>query len=360
MQVEVEGSGTSGRLVELASGVDAVYLSGRASLPTELLERLGRSRELAESGECSVPFDLGGCGFMLRPYGLGRYRFRLDHPNGVVGITPSRNLPAIRVQPRAELIHGEGPVATVLFFADLLENAVGPLLLSVSRLDLHADFQGWELSGDDRHRFVCRGRERDTYEEGEDFTGFVFGKRATGTISARVYDKTIEVNKKGSDYWPEIWGASFDPARPVLRVEFEIGRAALREYGVEGPDEVLAVPGAIWANLTDEWLTYRLPIADSTKSRWPIASEWRVVQRASIRQNEIGLERTTEGKRVGDLRRQMPRLVGELTSFGAVVGTDTLPDTVIRLAREVRRYEVRSGVTFQARVRKKRAEAGRA
>lgn len=359
MQVAVDGRRFGGRLTELASGVDALYLSGKANLPAAVLDRLDAARRLAEESEAPVPFDLGGVGFALAPHGLGRYRYHLDHAQGKVGISPSTSLPAIRIQPRAELIHGVGPVGTVRFFADLLEAEVGPLQLTVSRIDLFADFQGWDLRGNDRHRFVCRGRTLGTYEADEKFTGFVFGKRSTNTIAARIYDKTTQAQKEGIDYWPEIWGEAFTPALPVHRVEFEIGRSGLRQYGVAGPDEALAVCGAIWANVTEEWLTYRLPTADTTKARWPIAQEWQDVQRASIRQKSIGLDRTTEGKRLGSLRTLMPALVGYLVSGGALTGADTLEETFERLGPEVVQYGRRRQISFEDRIIARRAEIAR-
>jgi sugar/nucleoside kinase (ribokinase family) len=55
------------QIVELASGVDALYLSGRTILPGALLERLEHARRLAEATSCPVPLDLGDETFGLAP-----------------------------------------------------------------------------------------------------------------------------------------------------------------------------------------------------------------------------------------------------------------------------------------------------
>ena len=72
----------------------------------------------------------------------------LSIPNGLVGITKSEHLPAFRVQPRAEFIHGEGCGAVLDFFDDVcaLFTASG-VTWSLSRLDLFCDLQGWDLAG---------------------------------------------------------------------------------------------------------------------------------------------------------------------------------------------------------------------
>lgn len=61
--------------------------------------------------------------------------------------------------------------------------------LSVSRIDIYADFEGWRLVADDRHRFSCRSASVRTFEDDGRLTGFEFGRRSTKTVSARIYDK---------------------------------------------------------------------------------------------------------------------------------------------------------------------------
>jgi len=158
------------RLVELASGVDALYLSGRGSLAGEFLERLERAKSRAlDLGEV-LPFDLRGVEFGLVPHGWGRYSYRLSHEFGLLGFSPSEHLPPVRVQPRAELLAGLGPEGVVDTFADLLRS-VGEILFTVSRVDLFADFLGWRLRSKDRTRFVSRAQTRTTFEENGALTG---------------------------------------------------------------------------------------------------------------------------------------------------------------------------------------------
>lgn len=354
--VRTTASTTANSLIELSSGVDALYLSGRAALPVDLLEYLEEERELARSGNTPRIVDLARAQLLLRPHGFGRYRYCLRHEHAQIGLTPSQHLPAIRVQLRAEYLHPVGPAVATEWCHELLEPAVGPIRFTVARLDLYADFQGWELTGDDRHRFLLRGRERDTYEDGQDLTGFVFGRRTTNTVLARIYDKQRDVARTGADYWHSVWGARYDPNRPVHRVEFELGRTGLREYGVQTPADAVEAAGALWASLTETWLTYRSPTDDATRSRWPVAAEWRSVQRASIRGGAASIERVREGRREGSLRRLMPRLVGELVSFAVIVGTEQLSATLLELVPAIHELEQTRGVRFHEKVAARRRE----
>jgi hypothetical protein len=344
------------KLVELASGVDALYLSGRASLPTRYIGYLTDLRLRSEETDDGIPCQLGGEEFRLAPYAFGKHRFCLIHPFGRVGLTPSDKLPAIRIQPRAEFLHGAGAMGVVEFFRSILEEEFGPTMLTVSRIDLHSDWQGWVLGGNDRHRFVCRASDLATYEASESFNGFQFGKRSSGTIGARIYDKTAELLKSGSAYWFDIWGAEFNRGLPVLRVEFELGRTALRQYGLETPEDVLAATGALWVNLTNAWLSFRTSTQDSTKSRWPVAPEWLQVCRARISDGAYGIERMYAGKCRGELRKLAPALVGYLATVAALADTDSLEVSLVVLRRLVQWYGQVTETSFEQRAIRKRIE----
>src|ERR1700727_131034 len=108
MRPDVEDrSVADGGLVELASGVDALYLSGRAALPETFLDRLEEARIPAEGGG-SVGVEVGRVPLRLEPYAWGKYRYSLTHPYGRIGFTGSKRLPPILIQPRAEFLHGAG------------------------------------------------------------------------------------------------------------------------------------------------------------------------------------------------------------------------------------------------------------
>ncbi len=85
---------------ELASGVDALYLSGNGYLSKGFLARLDEERMFADRASRPVPFELGDLVLGLAPHGWGKYRFCLDHETGRIGFSASRRLPPVRIQPR--------------------------------------------------------------------------------------------------------------------------------------------------------------------------------------------------------------------------------------------------------------------
>ena len=338
---------------EVASGVDALYMSGRVEIPVAVVERLQLAREVAEEAEGPVGIEFGGVDFEIQPRGLRRHKYRLEHEFGIVAFTTSEKLPAVLIQPRAEFLHRVGPSGVVQFYRNVIERETGTLELAASRLDLYIDVQGWDVSVDDRHLFVRRAKAVAGHEASDDFNGLAFGARATNTVYSRIYDKTIETQKKGGHYVEQTWGPAYDPSLHVKRVEFQMGRKGLRHYGIDTPEEAIRSARGLWRNLTVEWLSFRVATADSNRSRWPIAPEWQVVQEASMAHGAIGLSRMVNDHVMADLKALRPGLNGYVTSVAAIKGGRSVSDAMALVAEEIQRYEVDTGRRFETQVAEK-------
>jgi hypothetical protein len=288
--------------------------------------------------------------------GINKYAYALDHPHGVIACTPSRSLPPIFVQPRASFIHAVGIESALEWFVELLESIAGPVRWNVNRVDLFVDTQGWGLNTDDRGQFVCRSRDLGVHERDAAMTGLTFGSGKS--VMARIYDKTEESRKKGTDWWPSVWGEAYDSSSRVLRVEFQVRRQVITQVGLSAPNEVLGELPSLWAYLTDRWLTYRSASADQTRSRWPLAAEWEQIQQASLRGSAIGLDRVYEQGRAGSIRKLLPALQGYLVSAGTLLGADSLDSTLARVGRLLQLEEERTGMTFDDRLSSRSVELG--
>lgn len=346
----------------VASGVDALYLSGRGELVDGVLGELAEKRDRTATA-LPATMDLGPLPFTVSGRAFGKYRYCLENPIGRVGLSPSEHLPALRVQPRSKFLHGVGPTRAVAVFADLLAPICHDLRFSVSRVDLYADVTNFPLTMADRERFVCRADSRRSYERAGQCTGFDFGARGRGSLHGRVYDKLTDVARTGHDWWVEIWndrpGRPFDASRGVIRIELEFPRKVLTDFDLDTPEQVLAGRSSLWKYGTADWLTLRIPTADSNRSRWPLDPLWPLVQTAPLGGTVIGLERLTARARSGSLRRLTPGLVGYLAGFAALVEANAIGDTVEALEEHVRNDEIVRGVSFAERIERRRLDGGR-
>lgn len=342
--------------IELASGIDALYLSGRADLSSGLLDELDRLKTQAVEDEAAVDWQLGGYPVKVLGRAFGKYRFAVKHELALIGFTPSDTLPAIRVQPTSLAIHALGPDLTVLWVRNVLDAMGVEAHLHVARLDLHADWQSLWIDAEERSHFVGYANRRALYEVDEELSGLNIGTRG-GAIYARIYDKTRELEGKGDDWWLDIWGAAHDPGQHVLRIEFEFSRDGLREFGADTPEDVFELVGPLWAYATGSWLSLRTPTSDETRSRWPLDPRWAAVQRAALAGNSLPADRIRAGESAGTLRQLMPQLVGYLTAAAVPLGTSDLHDTFRALVPYITAYGHQTGLTFAERVDDKRRRA---
>lgn len=71
---------------ELASGVDALYLSGHGAVHPDVLTELAHQRDLAEI-RLPATYCLGSLPFAVAAHGWGKYHYCLDHPIGRIGMS---------------------------------------------------------------------------------------------------------------------------------------------------------------------------------------------------------------------------------------------------------------------------------
>ncbi len=244
------------------------------------------------------------------------------------------------------------------WFRELLEAECNAIQFTVSRIDLHADWQGWDLKGEHRSHFVCRSDDLVLYEFDDLLTGFAFGNRKNKTIYARIYDKTREMRKTGAAYLEDRWGEKFDPEKPVLRLEFEFGRQGLAEFDIRSPEEAIEASGALWSYATEKWLSLRVPTADSTRSRWPVAPEWDRIRRATLADSGLGLQRVYDGYRRGKSGKLVPFLIGYVVSYAAFFGIDTAEEACERLVDVIEGSCSARGLSFTKRVHARRRALG--
>lgn len=197
-------------------------------------------------------------------------------------------LPAALVQMHSAFLHSMGidPALDQVERLLRLDLFAWPFTEGVSRIDVHADLQGWELRTADLDRFVGYGRHRRAFEEnrqvfqsGTKLAGFMFGKDA---MVARIYDKTAQVRKQGLSWLPDLWGEGYDPSLPVWRVEFQFRREALADFQTKTVDEVIASVQDFWHYATANWLSLRVPTGDARRRRWPVDPAWEEVRAIRI------------------------------------------------------------------------------
>lgn len=246
----------------VAHGIDTLHVSVWCHIADTVRSRLAALRDQAEAS--GVVIGSGDLRWTLAPHGRrGGYRYLLEGPACSIAIR-GRDLEdqaSVFVELRSAWLWRYGPRRCM---AELLRvlRAWGPSSqewpprVTVARVDLAADVQGWAPSGEELTAplglapvWVSRTVARTRYAEpvkagtrakdlgadalhlrGRRFTGYSFG---SGDLLCRIYDKIAEVKKSGKRWIGAVWEAGgADPAEGVWRVEFQLRGDAIRELVV--------------------------------------------------------------------------------------------------------------------------------
>lgn len=307
---------------ELLSGIDSLDLTCKMPAPRALLADLAELK--AEAGgdrRQVVPFEVGEAVFRVAPAGFGAWwPFRLDHAFGQLGVGEAANRPAWRVSLSAEALHCEGAAAVVTFWRSIIEALTGaPVLLMASRLDVHADFAGLDISEADRAGFVCRSSRQSVEVEAGALQTLYFGKG--GQVTVRLYDKLAEVQThKTGGYLLGLYGeAGLRSGESVQRVEAQLRSDPLRSLGVRTAEDAIEQAGAVYVYAVEKWLRLTVPGSASRRERAATDPRWSVVQAADITRGVAAPRRVEADRHAPALDQLVAMVAGCTVGVGAAL-----------------------------------------
>jgi hypothetical protein len=346
----------AGSVRVLQQGIDTLVLNIYGTLKEDWIETLAMAKEDAQAspGERALsplpPFD--GTTPLMRSTGRPYYEWVATSPDVDVKIRkPStashRPVAVVRVSSEALWRLGRGGRSAALLASIWLQSIFkeAGYRVQVSRADLATDYQGHIPQRADLQHVVKRAAhtEHTIPADGDDetathwdranrLTGFSSGRSTN--IRASGYDKSREIKVSGKPWFRDLWArsAGYRADLPVWRMEIQCGRGFLGKRGIETVDDLLAQLAALWRYGT-AWYSFRQPgVADTNRSRWPVAAWWLAL--TPWRTEDAG-----ELPKLAVVRPRYDRLVsgfvGYLTSMMAITGID-LPalalDAAIRTA----------------------------
>ena len=286
--------------VLLTRGIDSLYLSFTGRLFGDVERRLDHAKECAQKddweSQALAAISVAGQVFTVLPYGRGKFQFVIRSEAFTIQLSNRKNskLPVCYCQVSSAALLVAGATETcaqlIAVVEKLIEREDPP---TISRCDFYVDaVEPFDLSAVPLDAWVCRARERNQYAQGQHCTGFTFG--AGGDISARVYDKPVEIAKSRKDYLRPIWQRlGWSEGQTVIRVEFQLNSKVLRELGIRSIVDLDENASGAWHYCASEWLRLTEPSAsDSKQTRWPTHPGWDLLSRTTY-SGEAVLRRAT-------------------------------------------------------------------
>ena len=212
-----------------------------------------------------------------------------------------------------------------------------------------------------RHHFITKATKVDPHFDRKRLTGFSIGR---DKISARLYDKPLEIEQQSKKYWMyRIWGLKSVPnGHHIIRVEYQIRRERLKEFGINLISDLDGNLPGLWSFLTHKWL--RL-VDDTAKhhTHQKLLPFWAIVQTAVpgaqdacalVRQEAI---RADEAQIRNQMRGMITSLAalyrqGDLIESGEVLDIESHLIEIVRSFRSDNWTDER----FTAEVKRKQAK----
>ncbi len=327
-----------------------------------LLERLITGKAAA-AGKSAVQWDKvdGEESWITASGKPPMYRFHLRTQIGEVFIaksgSPGRS-PNVYVSLWALAIWQIGIHGCIAKLGRMIRKLGGRILkLIPSRCDLCLDLRiegGLSLDFLNSH-IVAHSRKTHLYRDGDRLETFYLGD-SHSAVQLRLYNKGLKVRQDLTwMVFREVWKTS--DLNDIWRIEFQLRRPFLHERGVNSVGDLFSKLGSIWAFLTEDWCSLRLP-GDSNTTRRPIQEDWKLVQACGARFGRVGeLQRCT-----GPFERPTPEwhqahIGGCATSYGAARGFDTWEETLQDLCRALNRR--RSAIEYEQDIKTKKVKMGR-
>src|SRR5262245_27898073 len=132
----------------LSTGIDTLNLAANGVVRPDVWEVLTEVQQRARLEEESQPveFPITAQAFLVKPHGLRGHAFWLTSPDFELILGRSEKFPPVLVQLHSAYMHSVGIDRALDMMEALLRHEVfaGAYRLNVSRIDVYADFQGWE------------------------------------------------------------------------------------------------------------------------------------------------------------------------------------------------------------------------
>lgn len=317
-------------------GIDSLYLSFKGTLKKEMLKELEMRKEYAQSEDeneqalASIVID--DHLLEVKDKGMGRYAYILEDNWYQIKVSSGKGrIPPVYVQLKSELLNCFGVYNAINQLRGLLKELIEETTEElISRADLFVDFvTNADLGSIRRTQWVCRAKKTGDYWSGKEFTGLSIGQG--GQISARLYNKTLEIESSYKDFFKPLWIKNeWDQKQTVWRLEFQLRREVLNQFSISKLIELTECSNDVWRYCTNDWL--RLVDEEEAKNRTRLETHplWNEIQQVKFGPgNYTGITRNVSRSRKANMKAICLNGLGYITGYAAEKGHVTVDNKVM-------------------------------
>lgn len=221
------------------------YLSVIDDLTFLKKEAQTKNNDYANIDDVSINFGIHK--FNVSPTSISGFSVVMSNSDITIALRKTKTIvspsPLIKVEFRAEFLARKGYLQAIKIVNRFIkEHILSDYKIKISEIHLATDIQGYHFSHLDFFRVKTRARTAQTHEDVTEyakasvygglttFSGFIFGG---GDYHLRVYNKTLEINKKKQKAFvvPLLWQGkkNYDENKTVWRIEIQFRREKLKK-----------------------------------------------------------------------------------------------------------------------------------
>lgn len=319
---------------ELNKGIDSLYVSFKGILKEDvkvlLEEKKLQAQSTDEKEQAMAKMIIEDHCFEVKDKGKGLYAYVLVDAWYHIQVSTSQRkaLPPVYVQISSDVLSNIGINNAMTD----LENVIKTFLvnldsMTISRADLFVDFITDQILEAIREvEWIRRAKRLERHWMEKTFTGWSIG--LGGGISARLYNKTKEIETSRKDYLKSIWQLKgWREGQTVWRLEFQLKREFLKQMSVNILADLINICNDIWKYCTTDWL--RLVVEENTenRNRWKTQPLWNMLQEVKHQSCDYtGIMRSTSKCRIPNERNIYLFGLGYLTAYAAMKGFDSVDE----------------------------------
>ncbi len=287
MEIKVLGSGIDTLVIGFL--IDGYLSVDDFEVLSEAKAKAGK-RQFNKKGSSVTWF---GVDFTMYARGASGYEWVLRNDDVRVCIARDARggsvMPEVYVTFSSQYLWTEGAEGAVRRFKQWLGSWALIRDTKVSRCDLCIDIAMPFPVIDLKNEVVSRVRGKVEYSEPLKTEHYVSGRRDTGyklgsgSLSARIYDKTAEIKVSQKEWFRDYWlKEDWDGETTVIRCEFQARRDFLKDMEVNTFEDLIERLADIWRYCTHDWLRICHVGSATNQARWKCKEFWQIIQNSFI------------------------------------------------------------------------------
>ena len=265
----------------LRYAVDSLYISYQGELSDDLESRLRNLKALAQSldprEQAKAQLKIFDHVFEVKARGKGKFNYVLADGWFYIQIAGknAKTIPMAYVQLSSELLTLVGLEESINLLKPIINTIGKASAPNISRIDPCVDFVcPIQMDSWTRESWVTRAHNIDSHSVNGQFSGWSIGQG--GIIIARLYNKTLELQKSKKEYLKPIWArAGWNGIDDIWRLEFQVRGQTIGEKEFKQLPIMLILLDSLWDYCIKDWCRLTIPNSnDSRRARWPTHPLW--------------------------------------------------------------------------------------